>query len=791
MMRIRISDLLSSYSDKIKILSLDCFDTIIWRFTATPDDMFYNLADRPLFRKRGITARERFKAEEAARGTSFIQEGNFETTLNQIYRTGFPSLNDKEIKALCEEEIAAEIDICYAFPAVIELIRNAHSLGLKIIVVSNTYFKEQQFRKLLSSVMPNDAYKLIDDVFCSCEFKASKSEGLYKKIVEKLSVPAESILHIGDHFILDFEMPKSVGIQALQLIQHNEVIAEILRLQAVAAVIGIPDVRRYRGLASPYRGIYGLTNVTTDNSENIVGYISLGQIVYPFARFIIDEIEALRLAGKKVKVLFLMRDSFLIASACDVIAGKNVGTLLQCSRFTSFALSFYNRDDIVNYLAFNLSDWRIQDHCRQFLFSEEMIYETLNALKDLPNPEKKFCELILQEKTVDYIIEKSAAFRSRLVKYLKKETNIEPEDTVVIVDVGYQGTTQRLLTPILMNELKVKEVTGRYLVILDIPEWQKNKRGLIDASWCDAQSMNLLNKDIYLIEELCSSGGNSVIDYDENGDPLYLLSNLNPEQRNKINLVQAACLRFVRDANEFFSHLSIPMQMLKDIAFSELIRSIFLRTTNENAYLSSFENEANKFTNLKMPIFQNPGIDTDIVHRTGLWLEKRSAPSLRREIDLSDMLTIMLRRKFNFNLLRSDFSLRREIIQVELIQGDEISKGFFPALPTNDGFFALFFTLTIQKNIKNIQIKICFGKIYEWLQIESAELIDANWFLKDKEIQNSKSVKDNLLFKEMDEKSKNLFYCRYFDSAVLLELTSEQNNMVFRIIFRPITKRNV
>ncbi len=789
-MRIRISDLLNAFSDKIKILSLDCFDTLIWRLTATPEDVFYNLAQRPLFRKRGITARERYKAEESARNKMYVQYGNSEVTLKQIYELSFTSLNEKEINELCEEEISAEIETSYVFPSVIELIQNAHSHGLKIIVVSNTYFKEKQLRKLLSSVMPNDVYKLIDNVFCSCEFKVSKAQGLYQRIVETLAVPAESILHMGDHFLLDLEFPKLVGIQALQLIQHNELIAEILRLQAVAALIGIPDIRRSRALASPYKGIYGLTNIPTENPENIVGYISLGQIIYPFARFILEEIEELKREGKKVKVLFVMRDSFLVASACDVLAEKKVGTLLQCSRFTSFAPSFYNKDDIVNYLSGNLNDWRIQDHCRQFHFTEEMINEILDAVKNAANPDKEFCDIILQKKYTDYIIEKSAEFRSRLVKYLKKETDIKSGDTVVFVDVGYQGTTQRLLTQILTDELKVKEVTGRYLVLLDLPEWQNTKRGLIDASWCDAQSLNLLNRDIYIIEELCSSGGNSVINYDEDGNPQYLISSLNPEQRNKIGLVQNACLGFVRDAKEFFSNLSIPMQMLKDIAFSELVRSIFLRTINENSYLSSFENEANKFTNIKMPIFQNAGVDTNIVRRTGLWLEKRSALSLRRDVDIQDMLTIMLRRKFNFQLLRSDFSLRREIIQVELSQGEELSKGYFPAVPTHDGFFALTFTLTIQAEIQRIRIKLCFGQVFEWMQIESAELIDANWFLNEREIQHSESVRDNLLFNEMEEKSKNLFHCKAYDSSILLDVTPSQNNSVFRIAFRPIARRS-
>src|SRR5690349_1172623 len=40
----------------IKILSLDCFDTILWRKTSTAIDVFYHLQDRPHFQTLGFTA---------------------------------------------------------------------------------------------------------------------------------------------------------------------------------------------------------------------------------------------------------------------------------------------------------------------------------------------------------------------------------------------------------------------------------------------------------------------------------------------------------------------------------------------------------------------------------------------------------------------------------------------------------------------------------------------------------------------------------------------------------------
>ena len=41
--------------DAIKVLSLDCFDTILWRGVAQPTDVFFAMCNDPLFKKLGIT----------------------------------------------------------------------------------------------------------------------------------------------------------------------------------------------------------------------------------------------------------------------------------------------------------------------------------------------------------------------------------------------------------------------------------------------------------------------------------------------------------------------------------------------------------------------------------------------------------------------------------------------------------------------------------------------------------------------------------------------------------------
>ena len=150
--QVRPSELLSlldQLDNQIKVLSLDCFDTIIWRKTTSAIDAFYDMHQKPHFKALNLSANLRASIEVDARRNMLFQHGKTEVALKDIYKAGFPFLSEDQIKALMKEEIETEHEVCYAFPPLIELIRAAHHRGLKIVIVSDTYFTEKQLRHLL------------------------------------------------------------------------------------------------------------------------------------------------------------------------------------------------------------------------------------------------------------------------------------------------------------------------------------------------------------------------------------------------------------------------------------------------------------------------------------------------------------------------------------------------------------------------------------------------------------------------------------------------------------------
>ncbi len=781
-MQVGITDLLNPYMDRVKVLSLDCFDTLLWRTVASPNDVFYDLAQRPHHQALHITAQQRRRAEADARFQNHVLHGNYETTLHDIYRVGFPTITDEEVQALVNEEIEAEIDHCYAFPPAIQLIQDAMRRGLKIIIVSNTYLEEPQLRQLLQKTLPKDCYEAITRVFCSSEWSMPKHAGLFNIVVKELAIEPQSILHIGDDVVADLEAGKKSGLNALRLVQHDQKIAELLRMQIVAGSIADPNLGYTRGFPSPFRGVYAISGLTTSRPDYFIGYMSIGPILYGFANFILDTVKSIK---PEPKVLFVMRDGFLPYLACEALLGKTLGSKIQISSFSALAASFYTKQDVINYLARQLDRWSISSHARQLLLPDEVSLALAKKCEAEKNPKQAFGNEILKEEYLQIIFQNSALYRKRFQRYLEKEGHIKAGDNVLFVDIGYNATAQNLLTPFLKKDMHVKEVMGRYLLANDVPEWSFNRRGFIDASWCDSRVLGMLAVNFTLVEEMFTSGGNSVIDYDEEGNPVYVETKQNKAQLEKIRLIQAECLRFIVDAKKFFAFVgkTLTLETLREVTLAEISRTIFLMTPTEIEYLKDFTHEINKATHAAHALF-NP-MESNWLRRKGLWfVEQDQRPhALRSEADFEHTIMLMTKRRFGLGIIEDDLSLRREKITAKVITKDDKKELILHARPTHDGFFSML--LYLQADLDKMTINLFFGKNYQWIQFESTELIKAEYFQRKEEELYIQDFWSKLSFKKMTEKGPKLYQCTK-DGVMVINPAKLKDNAMLRIVFRPI-----
>src|SRR3954466_9100067 len=114
----------------VEILSLDCFDTLIWRSTSAPTDVFADLT-LPESNMGG-----RMLAEQAARLRAMATTGAKEIHLREVYQCHYPSADAETVQRAVAHELAQERQYAFAFAPTVALIRDAKSRGLKVVIVS-------------------------------------------------------------------------------------------------------------------------------------------------------------------------------------------------------------------------------------------------------------------------------------------------------------------------------------------------------------------------------------------------------------------------------------------------------------------------------------------------------------------------------------------------------------------------------------------------------------------------------------------------------------------------------
>src|SRR6185312_350157 len=167
-------------------------------------------------------------------------------------------------------------------------------------------------------------------------------------------------------------------------------------------------------MASPFRGLLSSAELPTDKPESVIGYMSLGPVMYTFARYLADEINQLKTTNKSLKVLFMMLDAYLPAPTCEALLGKSPGNCITISRFCATAVAFRSRENIITCIASVIDNGEFEEACKQLLLPKNFADSLIATAKAAKDPGATFCQLILQDDVINYVVTQSKAFWSRL-----------------------------------------------------------------------------------------------------------------------------------------------------------------------------------------------------------------------------------------------------------------------------------------------------------------------------------------------------------------------------------------
>ena len=680
--------------NKADIFSFDCFDTILWRRVATPSDVFFSLGKLPIHKKFGITARIRRNAEAAARSRKFVAKRSSEVDLQEIYEIAAPGASQEDIQELINEEVSEEIRVCFSYAPVVDVLLEAKRLGKKVIIVSDTYLREGQLRTLLSASLSREAYEAIDVIFCSCEFGISKGEGLLKIIKSLPEFAGKTrIAHIGDNYHADYVAPSKAEVHASHFRAFTDEASDILRMQLSALKIVAPNLQ----FESPVPNVMHHVISQVCESESVpeqIGLNSLGPLMTCFSEFISHTKNQLEASGLRVKSLFLLRDGHLPFRAYSTLFDDNEASEVSVSRYAAFAASFRTKEDIEEYLAKFSGSKRFAVMTTQFLLCQKTADRVIRRAQKKNDPVAEFITQILKPPVVDEIVSASKAFCARLVTHLEAEGGIKKGDTLLLVDLGYEGTVQRRLQAVLLDEYGLN-LFGCYLLALPIPELKKTRVGMVDAELFDDRVLYSLAIYMAVVEDLCTSDGYSTIDYSEDGQAIGSGSKLPDSQYSMVKLVQDAAIGFVAKMALDPERSKRDIQDFRYYGLGCLSRFMFFTTESEKDYLSSFQLDMNMATDDTFQLFDESAA-LEGMRKRGLFYMHDTGSSVRMNypielrslsLDLSSFL--LLQNRFGLNFTQKDFSFRKLKLTVVLERGGIEKEISAEASHTYDGFYSL------------------------------------------------------------------------------------------------------
>ncbi len=758
----------------VRVLSLDCFDTLIWRNCHAPTDVFAEL-DLP-----GGATYLRGRAEGRARQTARFEGGTGEVSIGDIYRSLGPS-GEAEITAAIARELDAEARHCFAFAPTVALMRAARVRGLQVVIVSDTYLSEAQLGDLIEAAGGAEVRRLIDRIFCSSTHGKGKAAGLFEPVIAALCVPAGAIVHVGDNKTADLIAPASLGVRAVHFRQFDPECEQRLRLEAAAATIIDPTIRIHRPALQPHRAALSLRHEADPVAA--LGHDVLGPIMHSFARWIEAEAAALEAeSGRPTKILFLLRDGHLPQRVFEAVTGRQAAAA-ELSRYTARRASFTDEKTIRGYLASQSGKNRINVLARQLGLNR------IEGEKLGKQGRGAFERAVLTPAWVRRIVERSTAFADKLFAHLAAQ-GVARGDNVMFVDLGYNGSVQNHAEPVLRDRFGLA-ISGRYLLLREEHRSGLDKKGLLDVRHFDSNALHALCGPIAVIEQLATIALGSVADYGADGAPIRKAAGAKGAQNAIRDRVQQACVEYAASESAAMHRppASDGDEARRQVAAAALARLLFLPTAAEVGIFEAFEHDVNLGTDDMLQMLDLDQSSEGLRRHGCLYLngaERMYLPGELQPHGLPFNLTLLSSQRFGLDLRGAD--LRGSALKLPVMLVDERSQTMtqVDAHATHDGYHVALIPVGAGRFAAGIQV----GALCDWVQIDEAAFYPVARFTPQLGAEPCAPIPATMIREGMTEEAPGLYRCT--EGALMMapplpSLAREPH--LLAITFRPLLRR--
>lgn len=767
-----------------KVLSLDCFDTLLWRDCHAPVDVFPALPD--------MTPMQRRWADSRARMAAGNSHGRSEVSIGEIYAHLMPAATSAEREAAITAELDAEARHCFAFAPTVELMRRARARGMQVIIVSDTYLDAAQLRQLIERAAGGEVVSLIDRFFVSSAHGKHKAEGLYKDVLRKLSARAHEILHIGDNHGADVGGIAPLGVNTLHLKQFDPLITQQLRLEAASSNL-IHPIQGALTASQPHRATLAFAAPQEEDPAARLGLSVLGPVLTGFDMWLEEEARKLEAAhGGRVHRLYLMRDGFMPMQVHAARHPQDAVHAIECSRFTAIGASFTTERDVAHYMETALGTDPVP-LARQMFISEEDIAR-ICATGDMRKDSLALWAEMRKPQRRRATVAASRALASRLVAHIRAACAPQPGDVLMLIDLGYTGTVQNHVDAVLAEAFGC-HVAGRYLMLRETHRSGLDKLGMLDGRHYDYQLLDALCSNAFVLESFCTTDMGSVIDYTDEGTPIHRPRSLSAQQTDTLRRIQKGILDFARIQPGMIlrgDHGGDPLELWRQAVAASLTRTMFLPLDHELAVIGNFEHDVNLGTDDKHTLFGSSGTASGLRRRGLFHLSDKDRVYPAGELHghgLASKMTFMAHKRFGLHFTFHDFNDRTLDLPVIFIdqKTGALSEQTITATPTHEGFYVA----AVPLGDCRYGAALRFGQNHSWVELESIHAMPLADFLTNDPLVADRSIEMDAMAEGIEAVTQRLLRCDEQAGFLLVNPPPRVDDtpMMLAVVFRPLEGR--
>lgn len=522
--------------EKAKIVSFDLFDTLLMRKTYSYTDLFEllekNLTDQGIYIPDFAKLRLSSEKELSKKYTPKLVE-IYEDVLK---RAGGNFITARE---LAEMEWVLDCSLLIPRYSVCDIFKESVKTGKRVVVITDSYYCENQIRQILSKFKLEGYEKL----FVSCDKRTSKTLQLFGYLRNMSGGNAEGILHIGDDEAADIEYAKKYSIDTFRVYSGSDLLDMLGGLGIDKEVKSLSD-RVKTGLFvskifnDPFVFEEGEQKLTVSDVFDI-GYLFCAPVITDFSIWLSKRVEQ----EKIHQILFCARDGFLIGRLFRRINRKTKSFYFLTSRIAAIRAGVEDDQDISYVDSMKFSGTEKNNLRVRFGIEISDIQEEKNRNKA--------------------ILDRAGILRENYRKYIDK-LGIGM-DEIALFDFVAKGTTQMYLQRLFKQHIK-----GLYFLQPE-PEFMEDKELDIEPFYSDEEKNGSAIFDYYyILETILTSPYPTAEEFDKYGNPVY-----SPEMRSEQDI---QCFKRAQEGivSYFDDYISIMPELKRETnkRFDEILLSL-------------------------------------------------------------------------------------------------------------------------------------------------------------------------------------------------------------------------